>query len=236
MLILVHAKRPAPSGETGLFFMRLQGRAERAGVFELFPPRDVAGFHHAAAEDLAQAPPADVLFQAVVPRLRIGEFMAFRRHEEHCVLDGIRVVRIALRHGEEPVEGGLQRAGECPVVHRRGEDHHVRRAVRGVDLFHIVPLHARVIRVLPAAPAAAAGMDVHAREEKFRHFVAGALRPFAERAGEEGRVPRAAGTAVQDDDAFAHITPPSGWCPNSGCTPWPRISTGRPSSGGAARP
>ena len=102
--------------------------------------------------------------------------MTLCRHQQNALLFGVLVVRITLRHSKQPVKGAFELAADGPIVEGRGQYHNVRLPVSGVDLVHAVPLDAGVLRVLSAAKAALAAVDVHAVQEELGYGAAGALR------------------------------------------------------------
>ena len=144
----------------------------------------------------------------VVPVLALFKARAFRGHNEGAFFLRVAAVRVAFRDREQAVEGVFQEAGDEPVIERRGQYDDVRFFIERVDLFHVVPLHAGMVRIFSASPAAEAAVDLHPGELKFRHFVAGCFCTAFEFCRQGGCVAFRPRASVQDNDILCHVVLP----------------------------
>ena len=120
-------------------------------------------------------------------------------------------VAVPLLQGEEAVQGQLQLAAEPPVVQGGGQHHHVAGLHHGVDLGHVVLLHAGTGLAAVAPKAAPAAVEVQLLQEEGGHLVAGGLRPLGEGRHQGGGVPLPPGAAVENDNVPFHRVPPNNW-------------------------
>ncbi len=89
----------------------------------------------------AKVLPAHAEHEVVEVREQLRGVAAARRHEQRPrPAIAVKLVRLALRKGPQPVEGVLEQAAVRPEEERRRERHHVARAVRRVDGRHVVAL------------------------------------------------------------------------------------------------
>lgn len=88
-------------------------------------------------------------------------------------LGGTAVVGVDLGDRKEAVEGAPQLAGNAPEVERRRQHEDIRLLVGGIDLVHIVLLHAGTVGVLSAAVTTDTSADAHPLQEKGRDGMPG---------------------------------------------------------------
>ena len=90
---------------------------------------DIPDGHVSAGVYNARILPAQAVQQRLVIGPHRGEILlrvAFRRHQKHRVLDRICQIGAQFRHREQPVKGAFQLSGDAPVIHGRGQHHHIR--------------------------------------------------------------------------------------------------------------
>ena len=164
---------------------------------------DIPDGHVPAGVYNARILPAQAVQQRLVIGPHRGEILlrvAFRRHQKHRVLDRICQIGAQFRHREQPVKGASQLSGDAPVIHGRGQHHHIRGHVGRIHGVHAVPLDTGVPGIPSAAQAAPAAVDVQSGQIEPGNGVARRLRSGSKRVDQRRSVSVDAGAAVENQN------------------------------------